>query len=159
MLGTRIASSLNRRSYERWAWDSWKRMSAAFLHSPPDPLGHIGNEEFQVAFAAFGQAIVGSTTCFKPSCMQSMMKLGGIYWLASEKEAVNFLLRKVPAIHIERYINHLSGHPSARRAPIAMVPDIHVPNYPTGRQSVNDSGSIHSSTSIAEAILEVNTGM
>ncbi|EJK58418.1 hypothetical protein THAOC_21458 [Thalassiosira oceanica] len=32
-------------------------MSAVFLHSPPDPLGHIGDQEFQVAFAAFlGQA-------------------------------------------------------------------------------------------------------
>ncbi|EJK47332.1 hypothetical protein THAOC_33955, partial [Thalassiosira oceanica] len=56
-LGTRITSSLDRRSFERWSWDSWKRMSAVFLHSPQDPLGHIGDQEFQVVFAAFlGQA-------------------------------------------------------------------------------------------------------
>ncbi|EJK49766.1 hypothetical protein THAOC_31323, partial [Thalassiosira oceanica] len=74
--------------------------------------------------------------------LQSMMKLGGI---SSKKEAVNFLIGKVQDVHIARYVHHLSGRPSARKSPHAVVPGIHVYNYPADRQPVNDSGSTSAS--------------
>ena len=84
------------------------------------------------------------------SLLQAMMKVGGIH---SEKEAVNFLIDKIGDPHITAYVNHVSSHPNARKAPHAIVPDVHAWNYPTGRQRVNDSGA----TSSAEAIFEVKT--
>ena len=80
-----------------------------------------------------------------------MMNFGGI---SSEKEAANFLLLdKIGEPYITRYVNHVSGYPNARRAPYSIVPDIHAHNFPTGRQSVNDSGA----TSSGEAIFEIKT--
>ncbi len=84
------------------------------------------------------------------SILQSMMKLGGIF---SEKEAANFLLDKVGEPHITSYINHVSSHPNAKKAPHSIVPDIHATNFPVGRQTINDSGAI----SAAEAIFEIKT--
>jgi len=73
--------------------------------------------------------------------VQAMMKVGGIF---AEKEAVNFLLNKVGEPYITGYINHVTSHPSARKAPFAIVPDLHARNYPTGRQRVNNRGATSS---------------
>ena len=54
-----------------------------------------------------------------------MMKAGGIY---VEKEAVNFLLDKVGDPCIAQYVNHVTASPSARKAPYAIVPDLHARN-------------------------------
>jgi len=52
-----ITSTLPRNSYARWAWEGWGQTSAMFLQSPPDELGHLGDNEFPVAFATYlGQA-------------------------------------------------------------------------------------------------------
>ena len=79
-----------------------------------------------------------------------MMKLGGIF---GDKEAANFLLDKVGEPYITRYITHLTSQPNARKAPYAIVPDLHAQNYPAGNQRVNDSGA----TSTAEAFFKVKT--
>ena len=79
-----------------------------------------------------------------------MMKLGGIH---SQKEDVNFLLDNIGEPHITSYVNHVSAHPNARKAPHAIVPDIHAFNYPTGKQRVNASGA----TLSVEAFCEVKT--
>ena len=52
-LGTRIEGSLHRKHYERWAWEASNKMSATFLHSPPDALGYIGDPEFQVVMTTY----------------------------------------------------------------------------------------------------------
>ena len=78
------------------------------------------------------------------------MKVGGIF---AEKEAVNFLLDKVGDPHITCYVHHVTSHPSARKAPYAIVPNLYARNYPTGRQRVNDSRA----TRAAEAFFEVKT--
>ncbi len=59
-----------------------------------------------------------------------MMKLGGIQ---SVSGAVNILLDKVGDLYITSYIKHVSNHPTARKAPYAIVPDIHYFNLPIGR--------------------------
>ena len=66
------------------------------------------------------------------------MKLGGIF---CQKEAKNFLLGKPEDPYITSYANHVSSHPSARKAPQhAIVPDLHEYNFPAGKQTTNDSG-------------------
>eukprot|EP00956_Cyclotella_meneghiniana_P022482 scaffold42663_cov56-Cyclotella_meneghiniana.AAC.2 len=75
------------------------------------------------------------------SLTQSMMKVAGIH---SEKEAVKFLLGKVPDPWMTHYVDHISSsHTSARNSPHAIVPDIlaHAHEYPAGRQRINDSGA------------------
>ena len=70
-----------------------------------------------------------------------MMKVAEIH---SEKEAVNFLLGKVPDPWMTHYVDHISSsHTSARNSPHAIVPDIlaHAHEYPAGRQRINDSGA------------------
>ena len=52
-LGTRISGMLRRKHYERWAWEASNKMSATFLHSPPDALGYIGDPEFQVVMTTY----------------------------------------------------------------------------------------------------------
>ena len=52
-LGDHIRNTLHRRDYERWSWESWTRMNIVFLHSPPDALGHLSNDEFRIAFATY----------------------------------------------------------------------------------------------------------
>ena len=84
------------------------------------------------------------------SLVQNMRKVAGI---ASEKEAVNFLLDKVGEPYILRYVSHVSAAPNARKAPHAIVPDIHALNFSTGKQRVNDSGA----TTTAEAFFEMKT--
>jgi hypothetical protein len=81
---------------------------------------------------------------------QAMMKLGGIL---STAEAVNFLADKIGHPYITSYVSHVSSHPNTRKAPHAIVPDIHAFNFPTGGQQVNDSGG----TSPPEAFIEINT--
>ena len=71
----------------------------------------------------------------------------------SQKEAVNFLLRKVGEPYITAYVNHVSGQANARKAPHAIVPDIHVHNFSTGQQQVNDGGA----TTMTEAFFEIKT--
>ncbi len=78
------------------------------------------------------------------------MKLGGIH---SATEAVNFLVDKIGHTFIMSYVNHVSSHPNAQKAPHAIVPDIHAFNFPTGGQQVNDSGA----TSAAEAFFKMKT--
>ena len=51
------------------------------------------------------------------------------------------------------YVNHVSSHPNAQKAPYATVPDIHAFNFPTGGQQVYDSGA----TSAAEGFFEIKT--
>ena len=79
-----------------------------------------------------------------------MMKLGGIQ---SVSGAVNILLDKVGEPYITSYIKHVSNRLTARKAPYAIVPDIHSFNLPIGRQRVNDSQN----TSAAEAFFEIKT--
>jgi hypothetical protein len=52
-LGERITAILNRGEYERWAWEAWTKMSATFLLSPPDQLGYMEDEVFQVGIATY----------------------------------------------------------------------------------------------------------
>jgi hypothetical protein len=78
------------------------------------------------------------------SITQAMMKLGGIH---SAAEAVNFLVNKIGHPYITSYVNHVSSHPNAQKAPHVIVPDLHAFNFPTGGQQVNDSGA----TSAADA--------
>jgi hypothetical protein len=86
------------------------------------------------------------------SITQAMMKLEGIH---SAAEAVNFLVDKIGHPCITSHVNHVSSHPNARKAPHAIVPDIHTFNFPTEGQQVNDSGAM----SAAEAFFEIKTFM
>ncbi len=52
-LGDRITAILNHGKYEHWAWEAWTKMSATFLLSPPDQLGYMEDEVFQVGFATY----------------------------------------------------------------------------------------------------------
>jgi hypothetical protein len=79
-----------------------------------------------------------------------MMTLGGIH---SAAEVVNFLVDKIGHPYITSYVNHVRSHPTAQKAPHAIVPDIHAFNFPTGGQQVNDSGA----TSAAEAFFKIKT--
>jgi hypothetical protein len=72
------------------------------------------------------------------SITQAMMKLEGIH---STAKAVNFLVDKIGHPFIMSYVNHVSSHPNARKAPHAIVSDLHAFNFPTGGQQVNDSGA------------------
>ncbi len=78
------------------------------------------------------------------------MKLGGIHFAA---EAVNFLVNKIGHPYIMSYVNHVSSHPNAQKAPHVIAPVIHAFNFPTGGQQVNDSGA----KSAAEAFFEIKT--
>ena len=79
-----------------------------------------------------------------------MTGLGGVFL---EKEVVNFILDKVGDPFITAYVNHVSSHPNARKAPRSIVPDLHTRNFPVGGQRFNDSNT----TSSAEAFFEVRT--
>jgi hypothetical protein len=57
---------------------------------------------------------------------QAMVKLGGIH---SSAEAGNFLVDKIGHPLITFYVNHVSSHPIAQKAPYAIVPDIHAFNF------------------------------
>jgi hypothetical protein len=184
-LGERITAILNCGKYEHWAWEAWTKMSATFLVSPPDQLGYMEDEVFQVGIATYlGQPcplvapvtrhyfekrgeqlnrygtnlaaalLPGHRHCSLHNKLQSitqaMMKLGGIY---SAAKAVNFLVDKIGHPYITSYINHVSSHPTAQKAPHVIVPDLHAFNYPTAGQQDNDSGA----TSAAEAFLEIKT--
>ena len=48
-LGKEIQRKLGRGEYERWAWEGGTRMSSTFLSSPPDAIGHLGDNQFQVS--------------------------------------------------------------------------------------------------------------
>ncbi len=72
----------------------------------------------------------------RQSITHAMMKLGGIH---SADEAVNFLVDKIGHPYITSYINHVSCHPNARMAPLAIVLDIYAFNFPTGNQQFNDT--------------------
>jgi hypothetical protein len=80
-----------------------------------------------------------------------MMKLRGI--LHSTAETVNFLVDKIGHPYITSYINHVSNHPNAQKAPHAIIPHIHAFNFSTGGQQVHDCGV----TSAAEALFEIKT--
>ncbi len=160
-------------------------MSATFLLSPPDQLGYMEDEVFQVGIATYhGQPCplmalvlrryfgkhgkqldwygVNLAAASLPghkhrslhnklqSIAQAMMKLGGIH---SAAKAVNFLIDEIGHPYITSYVNHVSSHPNAQKAPHAIVPDLHAFNFPTGRQQVNDSGA----TSAAEVFSEIKT--
>ena len=79
-----------------------------------------------------------------------MMRLGRIH---NEKDAVNFIMDKFGKPHITSYVNHISSHASARKAPFAIIPDLRARNSPAGKQMVNDRGI----TSTAEAFFEIKT--
>lgn len=78
---------------------------------------------------------------------------GSVGGIRSIKEAVNFLQDKVGDPYITRYINHVSGSVTPRRAQGAIIPDIQAWNYPVGRRTVNDGNT----RSCGEAIFEVKT--
>ncbi len=44
---------LNHGKYERWAWEAWTKMSATFLLSPPDQMGYMEDEVFQVGITTY----------------------------------------------------------------------------------------------------------
>ena len=52
-LGTTVESSLDKSEYEKWSWDGCGKLSAAFLQSPPDQIGYMGDNIFQVAMATY----------------------------------------------------------------------------------------------------------
>ena len=56
-LGSQIISSLDRKAYERWAWEAWSKVGASFITSPPDRLGFIRDDEFMVIVAVLGNLI------------------------------------------------------------------------------------------------------
>ena len=66
-----------------------------------------------------------------------MMKLGGIH---TEKEAVNFIMDKVGEPRISSYINHIAAHSSAKKAKLAIIPDLHDLNFLVDKKTINDSG-------------------
>ena len=47
-LGITITSTHPREHYERSSWDSWQKMSAIPLHSPPDHIGYQDNNLFRM---------------------------------------------------------------------------------------------------------------
>ena len=55
VLGSQISTSLDRDDYERWSWEAWSKMSAVWLHSPPDQYGFIDDpiSIFQVTTATY----------------------------------------------------------------------------------------------------------
>eukprot|EP00956_Cyclotella_meneghiniana_P027992 scaffold64216_cov67-Cyclotella_meneghiniana.AAC.1 len=70
-----------------------------------------------------------------------MMKVA---WIHSKKEAVNFMLGKVPDPWMTHYVyvDHISSsHTSARNSPHAIVPYILAHEYPAGRQRIDDNGA------------------
>ena len=46
-------SSLSRDDYEKWVWDGYSNLSAAFLLSPPVAIGHMGGSVFQIAVTVY----------------------------------------------------------------------------------------------------------
>ena len=48
-------SSLSRDDYEKWVWDGYSNLSAAFLLSPPVAIGHrhMGSSMFQIAVTTY----------------------------------------------------------------------------------------------------------
>jgi hypothetical protein len=52
-MSTIVESSLGRDDYEKWAWDGCSATSAAFLQSPPDRIGYMGDNVFQVAMTTY----------------------------------------------------------------------------------------------------------
>ena len=52
-LGTKIQETLGRDDYEKWAWDGSTRMSSTFLSSPPDAIGYLGDNVFQVVLTTY----------------------------------------------------------------------------------------------------------
>ena len=52
-LGKNITKTLGREDYEKWSWDGCTRMSSMFLTSPPDRIGYLGDNIFQVAVASY----------------------------------------------------------------------------------------------------------
>jgi hypothetical protein len=52
-LGERITAILNCGKYELWAWEAWRNMSATFLLAPPDQLGYMEDEVFQMGIATY----------------------------------------------------------------------------------------------------------
>jgi hypothetical protein len=79
-----------------------------------------------------------------------MMSVTGICGVA---EVTNFLIDKVGKPWIMGCINLVSTHPNSRKAPHAIVLDIHAYNFPSGVQRVNNSGS----SITDEAIFELKT--
>ena len=82
------------------------------------------------------------------SNLEAMMKFGGV---SSKKEAANFIFDKVEDPYITVYVNHVSSHPFAMKAPQYTPPYLHAYNFPTDRQRINDS----SVTSSDKAFFEV----
>ena len=52
-LGDKIERTIGRGEYEKCAWNGWTKISAMFLNSPPDRIGHLGNNVFQVAMTTY----------------------------------------------------------------------------------------------------------
>ena len=52
-LGANIVRTLGREDYEKWSWDGCTRMNSMFLASPPDRIGYLGNNIFQVAIVSY----------------------------------------------------------------------------------------------------------
>ena len=48
-----VESSLNRDDYEKWVPDECSNLSAVFLQFPPDRIGYMGDNMFQVAMSAY----------------------------------------------------------------------------------------------------------
>ena len=79
-----------------------------------------------------------------------MMRLCGI---TCEREAVNFLFKKVPEPYITSYGNHLAAAQARTKAAHAVVPDLHVTNFPARGSAANQTSLQQS----VEAIFEVKT--
>jgi len=52
-LGNTITATLPRDHYERLSWDSWQKMSAIPLHSPPDHIGYQDNDLFRMTISRY----------------------------------------------------------------------------------------------------------
>jgi hypothetical protein len=143
-------------------------MCATFLHSPPDQLGYMEDEVFQVGIATYlGQPcslMAPVTGCYFGKCgkqhganlaaaslpghghcnlhkkLQSITQaMIKLGGIHSTAKAVNFLVNKIGHTYIMPYVNHVNSHPNAWKAPHAIVPDLQAFNFPTGGQQVNDS--------------------
>ena len=48
-----VESSLVRDDYEKWVWGGYSDLSAAFLQSPPDTIGYMEDNMFQVVMMIY----------------------------------------------------------------------------------------------------------
>ena len=161
-LGEGVSATLDCSKYERWASEACTKMRKTFLLSPPDQLGYMVDEIFQVGITAYLRQLWDVTlakvvsnlilicmvqTLLQCPCLglditvsannfnrrRAMIKLGSTHSAAE----VNFLVDndKFRDSYIASYVNSVSSHLNAQKTPHAIVQDIHAFNFPSGCHS------------------------